>query len=80
MILINEYNLSMQLILNPNLPKLEVNRQNFRDRVVQILIYSEKEHVQVPQKLNVWTAISDDYLAGPLFNQGTLIGNNYLEF
>lgn len=57
----------------------EVNRQNCRYWAPENPHWIRENHTQWPQKLNVWAGIIGEQIIGPIFLQGSLTGERYLE-
>lgn len=57
-----------------------VNRQNCRYWAKENPHWIMECHTQYPQKVNVWAGIVDNRILGPFFFDGTLNGEQYLEF
>lgn len=55
-----------------------VHRQNVRYWFDENLRIFREGHTQFPQKLNVWAGILGNYMVGPIFFDGNLNGDNYL--
>ena len=54
------------------------NRQNCRYWSAENPHWMREEHMQYPEKVNVWGGIVGDHIIGPFFIDGNLNGDNYL--
>lgn len=57
-----------------------VNRQNCRYWATENPHWMQECHTQRPQKINTWAAIVRNRIVGPYFFEGTLNGEDYLNF
>lgn len=56
----------------------EVNRQNCRYWSAENPNWMRETHTQYPQKVNVWAGIIGDHIIGPIFIDGNLTAEKYL--
>lgn len=57
----------------------EVNKHNCRYWSTENPNLMREEHCQYPEKLNVWLGIYGDHVIGPIFIDGNLTGEKYLD-